>query len=113
MTMSTNKVCAGMAVILTCSAGAANPAIQNYALYEIIGPGLTYITSEQVGVFKLTLDTEGLYHYVCEASNSVGNASSGNKSVEVHGEFNSCWLIFSNNFCLIHFSFLVGKIQDL
>ena len=90
LSLSTNKVCAGTAVTFTCLAGSANPTIQNYTLYKI-GAKLTYIHSNQVGVFQQTLDAEGLYHYICVASNPVGNTLSSNKSVEVQGEFSSCW----------------------
>ncbi|XP_074634758.1 igLON family member 5-like isoform X1 [Acropora palmata] len=46
----TNKVCTGMAVTFTCSAGAAKPAIQNYTLYKFVA-GLTYISSNQFGIY--------------------------------------------------------------
>ena len=80
-------MCAGTAVTFTCVAGAANPSIQNYTLYKFVA-GLANSSSNQVGVFKETLLIEGLYNYICEASNSVGNTSSHNRTVEVQGEFN-------------------------
>ena len=72
----------------TCSAGAANPVIQNYTLYQFFA-GVTYSSSNQVGTFNQTQLTEGLYNYVCEASNSLGSTPSCNRTVEVQGEFNS------------------------
>ena len=72
---------------ITCLAGAANPTVQNYTLYKIVG-GLANSSSNQVGVFKETLLIKGLYSYICEASNSVGSTSSHNRTVEVQGEFN-------------------------
>ena len=69
-----------------CSAGAANPTIQNYTLYEIVG-GLTYISSNQFGVFNQILETGGQHIYRCEARNSPGYTSSSNRTLEVHGVF--------------------------
>lgn len=85
LNIPTTKVCAGMAVTFTCSAGAANPAVQNYALYKFVG-GLTYISRNQTGVFNQRLYTKGQHNYRCEGSNSLASTSSSNKSLEVHGE---------------------------
>lgn len=59
--ISSNKVCAGMLVTLTCLAGAANAAIQNYVLQINNGSGGVKISSNQVGVFNETPFTEGQY----------------------------------------------------
>lgn len=75
-------------MMLTCVAGAANPAIQNYTLYNFVA-GLTYISSNQVGVFNQRLHTKGQHNYTCEASNSIGHTSSIIETVEVQSEFNS------------------------
>ncbi|XP_074634752.1 igLON family member 5-like isoform X2 [Acropora palmata] len=79
----TNKVCTGMAVTFTCSAGAAKPAIQNYTLYKFVA-GLTYISSNQFGIFNQILETGGQHIYRCEARNSPGYTSSSNRTLEVH-----------------------------
>lgn len=86
LNMSTTKVCAGVAVVLTCSAGAANPAVQNYTLYKF-AEGLTYVSSNQAGVFMQKLHTKGQHSYRCEGSNSLASTSSRNRSLEVHCEF--------------------------
>ena len=88
LNIPTNKVCAGMAVMFTCSAGAANPPIQNYTLYKFVD-GLTNISINEVGVFNQRLYAKGQYNYTCKASNSVGHTSSVTKTVEVQSEFNS------------------------
>ncbi|XP_067030223.1 uncharacterized protein [Acropora muricata] len=82
LNIPTNKVCAGTAVTFTCSAGAANPPIQNYTLYKFVD-GLTNISSNEVGVFNQRLYAKGQYNYTCKASNSVGHTSSVTKTVEV------------------------------
>lgn len=85
LNISTTKVCAGTAVTFTCSAGAANPAVQNYALYNFVG-GLTHVSRNQTGVFKQRVYTKGQHNYRCEGSNSLASTSSSNKSLDVHGE---------------------------
>ena len=87
LNIPTNKVCAGTAVTFTCLAGAANPPIQNYTLNKFVD-GLTYISSNKVGVFNQRLYTKGQYNYTCKAGNSVGHTSSITKAVEVQSEFN-------------------------
>lgn len=81
LNISTTKVCAGMEVTFTCSAGSANPPIQNYTLYKF-DAGL--ISSSQDGVFKQRLHTKGQHNYRCEASNSLASTSSCNRILEVH-----------------------------
>lgn len=80
------KVCAGVAVMFTCSAGAANPAVQNYTLYKFVD-GLTYVSSSQTGVFIQKLYTKGPHNYKCEGRNSLASTSSSNRSLEVLCEF--------------------------
>ena len=77
-----------MTVTFKCSASAANPSIQSYTLYKFVA-GVTNSSSNQLGEFNETLLTKGLYNYSCEASNSVGNTPSENRTIEVQGEFNS------------------------
>lgn len=86
LNIPTTKVCAGMAVTFTYSAGAANPAIQNYTLYKFVD-GLTYVSSNQTGVFIQNLYPKGQHNYRCEGSNSLASTSSSNMSLEVHCEF--------------------------
>lgn len=80
-------MCAGTKVTFTCSASGANPSIQHYTLYNSVA-GLAKNRSNQLGVFNETLLIEGLHNYRCEASNSVGNTSSQDRTIEVQSEFN-------------------------
>lgn len=86
LNIPTTKVCAGTPVTFKCSAGAANPAVQNYTLYKFVN-GLTYVSSNQAGVFTQTLNIKGQHKYRCEGSNLLAPTSSNNRSLEVHGEF--------------------------
>lgn len=86
LNISTTKVCAGVAVVLTCSAGAANPAVRNYTLYKFV-EGFTFVSSNRAGVFIQKLHTKGQHSYRCEGSNSLASTSSTNRSLEVHCEF--------------------------
>ncbi|XP_068733593.1 fibroblast growth factor receptor 2-like [Montipora capricornis] len=81
---SSHKLCAGKMVILRCSAGDSNPAVENFKLYK---NGLRLanvtVTRANVGVFNQMLYTQGQHIYSCVAGNAVGNASSSNTIVEV------------------------------
>ncbi|XP_068686490.1 hemicentin-1-like [Montipora foliosa] len=77
---SSLKICAAQIVMLTCSAGDSNPAVENFSLYK---NGLMLIKTGKVGVFNQMLYKQGQHSYSCVASNSVGNASSSNTIVEV------------------------------
>ncbi|XP_068733579.1 hemicentin-1-like [Montipora capricornis] len=79
---SIHKICAGKMVMLTCSAGDSNPAVEILSLYKN-GISLANVTRAKVGVFNQTLHTQGLHSYSCVASNAIGNASSSNTVVEV------------------------------
>ena len=75
-------------MILMCSAGDSNPAVENFKLYKY-GIGLVDMVRANVGIFNQTLYSQGQHNYSCEATNSIGNASSGNTILEVEGEFYS------------------------
>ncbi|XP_015768091.1 PREDICTED: fibroblast growth factor receptor 2-like isoform X5 [Acropora digitifera] len=83
LNVSTNKVCAGTEVLFTCSAGAANPAILNYSLHDKNSAGAVKTSSNQGGVFALTVSMKGQHIYTCEAANSVGTTVSSSSTVEV------------------------------
>ncbi|XP_068685507.1 hemicentin-2-like [Montipora foliosa] len=79
---SSHKICAGKMVILTCSAGDSNPAVENFTLYKN-GLRVANVTRANVGVFNQVLDTQGQHIYSCVASNAIGIASSNNTIVKV------------------------------
>ncbi|XP_068733594.1 immunoglobulin superfamily member 10-like [Montipora capricornis] len=82
LSTSSRKICAGKMVILTCSAGDSNPAVDIFTLYKN-GLRLANVTRANVGVFNQMLYTQGQHIYSCVAGNAVGNASSSNTIVEV------------------------------
>lgn len=86
LNVSTNKVCAGTEVLFTCSAGAANPATLYYSLHDKNSAGAVKTSSNQGGVFALTVSMKGQHIYTCEAANSVGTTVSSSSTVEVQGE---------------------------
>ncbi|XP_068686466.1 uncharacterized protein [Montipora foliosa] len=82
LSTSSQKVCIGKTVILMCSAGDSNPAVEHFKLYKN-GIALINMVGAKRGVFNQTLYSQGQHNYSCEASNSIGNASSSNIILEV------------------------------
>lgn len=68
------------------AASAANPAILSYALHKSVDE-LTYVSSNQGGVFIQKLYTKGQHNFSCVGNNSPASTSSSNRSLEGHGEF--------------------------
>lgn len=65
-TNATDKVCLGIIINFTCSAG-ANPAVHTYLLYE----NDNVIYNMAMGTATKTMENAGQFVFRCEANNSV------------------------------------------
>ena len=81
---TTNAVCYDLWVNFTCVASEANPAVNNFLLYEKDGG----INSSKSGTWIKKLTGEGKQVYSCEAQHIVENVNSSNTAtLTVNGEF--------------------------
>ena len=71
-------------VKFTCKAGAAEPEVDHYALYQ---NDTVIANMSGSGVFTLWLNTSGHFIYLCEANNSEGTGTSNNITFAVEGTF--------------------------
>ena len=80
---TSNKVCAGIVLNLTCTAE-ANPRVHTYVLYE---NDVVINNTGSVGTWIRRLQTGGKFAFRCEASNSVeGTGESSDMIFTVNGK---------------------------
>ena len=87
ITTSNNQVCADAVVNFTCTFKDANPAPDNYTLYE--NGTLVVQNMASPGVWIRRLNTAGEVTYRCEARNSLGYDSSSNTTFTVEGQLHN------------------------
>jgi len=73
---TTNKVCAGIIINLTCSAE-ANPAVHTYLLYE----NDTVIHNMGLGTVIKKMENAGQFVFRCEANNSVQDSGRSSDTI--------------------------------
>ena len=79
-----NTDCYDLWVNFTCVASEANPAVNNFLLYEKDGG----VNSSKSGTWITKLTGEGKHVYSCEAQHILENVSSSNTAaLTVNGEF--------------------------
>ena len=76
-----NKACRSDVVSFTCSADAV-PSAMSFQLFKDNVP----MEISNSGMWVKTLLEGGMFHYKCEANNSIGSASSTNVNIAVNGK---------------------------
>ena len=84
VSISSNRVCAQNMVKFTCKAGAAEPDVKRYTLYQ---NDAEIASMSGSGVFTLWLNTSGQFIHWCVANNSLGTGTSNNITLIVEGKF--------------------------
>lgn len=91
---SVATVLCGIILMLNCSVD-ANPTVHTYSLifngYEI--------SNNSLGLFRVTVQTDGVY--ICVPSNTVGSGNGGNIIIVVVGKFSIIEVILIVTTCLL------------
>ena len=75
-----DKACTGKVVGFNCSAN-ANPGVTSYQLFE---NETAILNTSATGMWRKTLESEGVFVYKCVANNSLGSEYSTSVTITVN-----------------------------
>ena len=75
-----DKACTGKVVGFNCSAN-ANPGVTSYQLFE---NETAILNTSAKGMWRKTLESEGVFVYKCVANNSLGSEYSTSVTINVN-----------------------------